>query len=296
MAEGEAQRAAGPATIGVMDSGVGGLSVLRELYTRLPAEHFDYVADQAHVPYATRPAEDVREFATGIARFLVGRGARLVVVACNTASVAALAHLRRTFAGTPFVGMDPAVKPAAAASRSGRIGVLATTGTFRSERYAYLVREFARGLEVTGCPCPGLVEIIENGRIDSPGGAALLRSFIEPMVRQGVDTLVLGCTHFPLVREQIQAAAGPGVTLIDPAPAVARQVERLLRERCETPAPAGGLAVPADRVTLFTTGRGSSALATMAAALLDRGPLPLHGLHWHDDGDLRPPTVPAPAG
>lgn len=278
------------ASIGVLDSGVGGLSVLRELRRLLPDESTDYVADQAHVPYAPRPAEEVRRFVTGISRFLLDRGAKLIVVACNTASVAALPHLRRAFPDTPFVGMDPAIKPAAAATRTGKIGVLATTGTFRSERYAYLIREFAQGVEVTGCPCPGLVELIESGRSDTPEAAALLRSFIEPMRARGVDTLVLGCTHFPLAREQIQAVAGPEIRLIDPAPAVARQVERILRQRGLLAQRAGtaeatGAPDPAPAVHLFSTGDGGI-LGSVAARILEAASTPPQSLCWRAAGTL----------
>jgi len=288
--EGQASVQTGP--IGVLDSGVGGLSVLRELRRLLPDEGIDYVADQGHVPYAPRLAEEVRRFVTGISRFLLARGVKLIVVACNTASVAALPHLRRVFPETPFVGMDPAIKPAAAATRTGKIGVLATTGTFRSERYAYLVREFAQGVEVTGCPCPGLVEMIESGRAGSPEAEALLRSFIGPMQNRGVDTLVLGCTHFPLAREQIQAVAGPGIRLIDPAPAVARQVERVLRQRGLLAARADSAATTrgpgsAAAVHLFSTGDGRALGALAARVLGETTPAP-QGLRWRTDGELEP--------
>ncbi len=280
MAEGQQDAGAGP--IGVLDSGVGGLSVLRQLRDLLPAEDLEYVADQAHVPYALRQADEVRRFATGITRFLLARRAKLIVLACNTASVAALAPLRRAFPGTPFVGMDPAVKPAAASTRTGKIGVLATTGTFRSERYAHLLREFALGIEVVTCPCPGLVELIEGGQADTAEAAALLRSFIEPMVRQGVDTLVLGCTHFPLAQAQIQAAAGPDVRLIDPSPAVARQARHLLTEH--------GLLLPPSatpgQVRLFSTAQPATRLSQMAAAILGLDPAPAQGLAWTGSDEL----------
>lgn len=277
------------APIGVLDSGVGGLSVLAELRRLLPAERLEYVADQAHVPYAPRPADEVRRLVGDLTRFLLADGAKLVVVACNTASVAALPHLRRSFPGTPFVGMDPAVKPAAAATRSGRIGVLATTGTFRSERYAYLVREFAQGIEVTACPCPGLVELIESGGRHAPETVALLRACIGPMVTRGVDTLVLGCTHFPLAREAIQTAAGPTVRLIDPAPAVARQVERILRQR-ELLAPradatAAGSGAARAPVRLFSTGNGDI-LKELAAQVLGETHLAYQALRWRGDAGL----------
>lgn len=281
--------------IGVLDSGVGGLSVLRQLRALLPAEAVEYVADQAHVPYAPRQAEEVRRFATGITRFLLARRAKLVVLACNTASVAALGPLRRAFPETPFVGMDPAIKPAAAGTHTGKIGVLATTGTFRSERYAHLLREFARGIEVVTCPCPGLVELIESGQMDTPKAAAILRSFIEPMVRQGADTLVLGCTHFPLAMAQIQAVAGPAVRLIDPSPAVARQARHLLEERRlllpETAdgaaaEPTGPGATVPGQVRLFTTGPQGTRLSQMAADVLGTAMTPVQALRWTDANDL----------
>ncbi len=241
----------------------------------------EYVADQAHVPYAPRQAEEVRAFATGITRFLLARRAKLIVLACNTASVAALGHLRRAFPETPFVGMDPAVKPAAACTRTGKIGVLATTGTFRSERYAQLLREFARDVEVEMCPCPGLVELIEGGQMDTPEAAALLRSFIEPMLRQGIDTLVLGCTHFPMAMAQIQAVAGPAVHLIDPSPAVARQARHLLTERALL-LPEDG---PPGQVRLFSTAALPGARLSQAAAhALGSVGLAVQGLRW-TDGD-----------
>jgi glutamate racemase len=217
------------------------------------------------------------------------------VLACNTASVAALAHLRRSFPGTLFVGMDPAVKPAAAGTRTGKIGILATSGTFRSERYAHLLREYARGVEVVMCPCPGLVELIEGGRIDTPEAATALRGFIEPMVRQGIDTLVLGCTHFPLAMAQIQAAAGPAVRLVDPSPAVARQAQRLLEEHgllrppnvgatIAEPDAGSGLLPP--QVRLFTTGPQGDGLRQMAATVLGIPSLPLQTLRWTDEDSL----------
>ncbi|NLF17521.1 MAG: glutamate racemase [Lentisphaerae bacterium] len=257
-----APAAAGP--IGVFDSGLGGLSVLREIRRLLPAESVLYLADQGHVPYAPRPAGEVAGFAEAITRGLLAAGAKIVVVACHTASVAALGDLRRRFPGVPFVGMDPAIKPAIAATRSGRIGVLATAGTFRSGRYASLVREHAHGYTVIDCPCPGLVERIEAGLGDSIETAELLRGCLEPLRAQGVDTLVLGCTHFPLIRETIQRVTGPAITLVDPAPAVARQVGRLLA--------AGGLSAPAagpsPTLRLVTTGDGRR-LGELAGRLLD---------------------------
>jgi glutamate racemase len=216
--------------IGILDSGVGGLSVLRHVRAQLPAEHLLYFADQANVPYGPRPAEEVCRFCHGITDFFLKRQAKLIVVACNTASAAALGYLRKTFPDVPFVGMEPAVKPGAGQTRNGKVGVLATVGTFKSERYTRLVEQYAREVEVWENPCIGLVQQIEARRLDTPDTEALLRHCLEPMLAAGVDTLVLGCTHYPFVMPLIQQIAGPEVLVIDPAPAVARQTGRVLEK------------------------------------------------------------------
>jgi len=220
-----------PRPIGVFDSGVGGLSILRELRRQLPQENLLYVADQAHVPYGQRPLAQVRQFSEAISRFLLAQNAKLIVVACNTASAAALTELRQTFPDVPFVGMEPAVKPAARQTRSGRVGVLATATTFASERYADLMARFAGDVIVLEDPCRGLVDLIESGQIDSPQTEQLLAEVVTPMLVAGVDTLVLGCTHYPFVIPLLERLSGPTVSIIDPAPAIARQTERLLRQR-----------------------------------------------------------------
>lgn len=217
--------------IGVFDSGVGGLSILRELYHHLPHENFLYVADQAHVPYGIRPLVEIQQFSEAISRFLLAQDAKLIVVACNTASAAALTELRQTFPGVLFVGMEPAVKPAAQQTRSGRVGVLATASTFASERYADLMARFASSVIVLEDPCLGLVDLIEAGQIDTPTTEQLLNAIIRPMLASGVDTLVLGCTHYPFVIPLLKRLSGPTITIIDPAPAIARQTERLLRQQ-----------------------------------------------------------------
>lgn len=204
------------------------LRAIRQLY---PAESLIYFADQAHVPYGPRPLEEVRAFAEGITRFLLGQGAELVVVACNTASAAALHHLRQTFPEVPFVGMEPAVKPAAGQTRSGVVGVLATPATFQGALYASVVERFASGVTVLQDTCPGLVQQIEAGRTASRAVYAILRRALEPMLAQGIDTVVLGCTHYPFVIPAIQEIVGREVRVIDPAPAVARQAGRLLEAR-----------------------------------------------------------------
>ena len=216
------------APIGIFDSGVGGLSVLREIRLQIPSESVLYIADQIHVPYGPRGLEEVRAFSEGITRFLLGRGAKLVIVACNTASAAALHHLRQTFPATPFVGMEPAVKPAAESTHTGVVGVLATPATFQSVLYASVVERFASGVTILQDTCPGLVGQIEKGELDTAATREILEKALRPMLERRIDTVVLGCTHYPFVIPLIQQIIGPQVRVIDPAPAVARQTARLL--------------------------------------------------------------------
>ena len=214
--------------IGIFDSGVGGLSVLRAIREQLPDENVIYFADQEHVPYGPRRLEEVREFSEAITRFLIDQGAKLIVVACNTASAAALHSLRQTLTDIPFVGMEPAVKPAAEVTRTGVVGVLATPATFQGALYASVVERFAGNVTLLQDTCPGLVQQIEKGELDTAETRQILESALRPMLDRGIDTVVLGCTHYPFVIPLIQEIVGPEVRVIDPAPAVARQVTRLL--------------------------------------------------------------------
>jgi glutamate racemase len=226
------------APIGIFDSGVGGISVLREIRALLPAEHLIYYADSGHCPYGGKPREQIVARACAITERLLERGAKLVVVACNTATIAAVEHLRATYP-MPFVGMEPAVKPAAAVTRSGVVGVLATGAALAGEKFHHLVAAHARDVRVITQPCPGLVEQVESGALDTPQTRALVESYVEPLLAQGADVLVLGCTHYPFLRPLIGALAGPGVTLLDTGAAVARQVCRVL-ERDEALSTTGG--------------------------------------------------------
>ena len=218
------------ALIGVFDSGVGGLSVLRAIWQELPFEPVIYLADQMHVPYGPRPIEEVRAFSLEIVHFFLKQGVKLIVVACNAASAASLRQLRETFPGTPFVGMEPAVKPAAETTHSGVVGVLATPATFQGELYASVVERFASDVLLLQHTCPGLVNQIENGDLDGVDTRKILEDALLPMLPLGIDTVVLGCTHYPFVIPLIQAIVGNEVRVIDPAPAVARQTRRLLEE------------------------------------------------------------------
>ena len=214
--------------IGVFDSGIGGLSVLRAIRSILPSQPVIYLADQVHVPYGRRPLSEVQAFSKAITSYLLDEGAALIVVACNTASAAALHELRQTFPQTPFVGMEPAVKPAAQSTRSGIVGVLATPATFDGALYTATVARFASDVTILQDTCPGLVAEIESGQPDSPRAASILENALRPMLAQGIDTIVLGCTHYPFTIPLIAKIAGPEIEVIDPAPAVALQVKRLL--------------------------------------------------------------------
>ena len=214
--------------IGIFDSGVGGLSVLREIRIQIPSESVLYLADQGHVPYGPRGMEEVRRFSEEITRFLLDLGVKLIVVACNAASAAALRYLRQTFPQMSFVGMEPAVKPAAEYTHTGVVGVLATPATFQGALYASVVERFGSGVTILQDTCPGLVGQIEKGELDSPATREILEKALRPMLERGIDTVVLGCTHYPFVIPLVNQIVGPEVRVIDPAPAVVRQIVRLL--------------------------------------------------------------------
>jgi glutamate racemase len=217
--------------LGVFDSGVGGLSVVRELIQQAPAQPIIYFADQVHAPYGQRSLAEIRCLAEGIARFLLREGARIIVVACNTASAAALRSLRESFPDTPFVGMEPAIKPAAQHTRTGHVGVIATSATFQGELFASLMDRFAAGITVHAQACPELVPLIEAGELGSQHTRSALRDYLAPLMDAGIDELVLGCTHYPFLRPLIEEVVGAGVEIVDPAPAVARQTVRVLAGR-----------------------------------------------------------------
>lgn len=245
------------ASVGVFDSGVGGLSVLAEIRRQSPDLDLVYLADQAWAPYGERDLDEVRERSVAISRYLLERGCDPVVVACNSASAAALHHLRDVFPHNRFVGMEPAVKPAASQSETGVIGVLATDATFQGELYASVVDRHANGTEVVEQACPGLAAAVERLGPDHPDTIRLLGSYVEPLRRARVDTIVLGCTHYPFLMPALRGLAGHGVTVIDPAPAVAKQAIRLLGDDV------GG----DGRITLLTTGEPDR-FATQVESLL----------------------------
>jgi glutamate racemase len=223
-------RRASDAPVAVFDSGVGGLSVLGEINRLLPNESLLYVADCGHIPYGEKSPEFIRQRCMIIAEFFRQQGAKALVLACNTATAAAAAQLREHYPDWPIIGMEPAVKPAAAATRSGVVGVLATTGTLQSARFAALLDRFAANIRVVTQPCPGLVELIEAGDLTSPALRALLCSYVEPLLAEGCDTIILGCTHYPFLKPLLREIIPVSTSLIDTGHAVARQLQRLLAE------------------------------------------------------------------
>lgn len=252
------------APIGVFDSGLGGLSVWRELDAMIPAEKVLYIADSAYVPYGTRSPEEIRARSIAVSKFLIDRGVKLVVVACNTASAIAIDDLRSRFPDTQFVGLEPAVKPAVGMSLTGRVGVLATPRTVSGDRLRVLIEHWADGVKVHSIAGNGMVELVEAGKLGGSEVDNVLAPILDPMLEQEIDVLVLGCTHYPFLREAIQQYVGSMIRVIDSGEAIARrtmnllQEDRLLHERGEL----GSL-------TMFTTGDADDA-SRVASQLLGR--------------------------
>jgi glutamate racemase len=216
--------------IGVMDSGVGGISVLKHIHALLPHENLIYFADSKYAPYGSKTPEEIIARCMEIADFLLQKDIKALVVACNTATAAAIDELRETF-DIPIIGMEPAVKPAAEASKNGVIGVLATVGTLKSAQFAALLESYGRNVKVVTQACVGLVECIERGEIGTPETKALIRQYTAPLLAEGADTIVLGCTHYPFVKDAIQDIVGDKIKLIDTGAAVAKQLKRQLQEK-----------------------------------------------------------------
>ncbi|MEJ2590651.1 MAG: glutamate racemase [Candidatus Thiodiazotropha sp.] len=215
--------------IGIFDSGVGGLSVLHHVRALLPRESLVYVADRGHIPYGNKSNDYITQRATLIADFLLQQPVKAIVVACNTATAAAVHTLRERYP-IPIIGMEPGVKPAIAQSRTGLIGILATEGTLGSGKFKYLLERHANGADIFIKPCNGWVEEIERGRQDSAETARMVRETLEPLLAKGVDTLVLGCTHYPFLRRTIEQAAGDDIAIIDTGHAVATHLRRRLHQ------------------------------------------------------------------
>jgi glutamate racemase len=274
--------------IGIFDSGVGGLSVLRAIRAQMPNESVIYFGDQGHIPYGPRPMEQIRDFSEAITNFLLERDAKIIVVACNTASAAALAYLRERFPEVKFVGMEPAVKPAAERTQTGRVGVLATPATFQGALYASVVERFANGVGLFQNTCIGLVQQIEQGNLNGAETRKILEDALHPMLEKNIDTVVLGCTHYPFVIPLIQEIVGENVRVIDPAPSVAKQAQRLLE---------AGKVVNESRskggINLFTSG-DANVLKSQLPLLLDENGDELNlskweveRVEWLDDSEIK---------
>lgn len=215
--------------IGIFDSGSGGLSVLREILRILPKEKYVYYSDNANCPYGEKSVEFIRNRAREITRLLISKGAQIIVVACNTATAAAISVLREEFP-VKFIGMEPAIKPAALSSKTGVIGVLATAGTLKASRYLNIKEMFGDGTKIAEHVGEGFVELVENGILDGPEAEETVKKSVLPLVAAGADRIVLGCTHYPFLRKVIERVAGPGVQVIDPAPAVARHLAEVMKQ------------------------------------------------------------------
>jgi len=253
------------APVGIFDSGLGGLSVLRAVRAHLPAEPLVYVADSSYAPYGERDDDFIAERTLAIGEWLASQGAKALVVACNTATAQSIALVRARMT-IPLVGVEPGIKPAAIASRSRTVGVLATQSTLRSARFQALLERHAAGCRVLCQPGHGLVQAVERGEVDSPELLALLRGYLQPMLDAGADTLVLGCTHYPFLDAAIRSIVGDRMTLVDTGAAVARQLQRVLDERALRAGPsADGSAAP---VRFCSTGEGGL-LRALSAALLN---------------------------
>lgn len=264
--------------IGIFDSGAGGLSVLREIRNLMPHENMVYFGDQGHVPYGPRPMGQIQEFSEEITRSLLARSSKIIVVACNTASAAALTYLRQTFPQVQFVGMEPAVKPAAEKTQTGRVGVLATPATFQGALYASVVERFANGVELFQNTCNGLVQQIEMGNLNGAETRKILEDALHPMLEKNIDTVVLGCTHYPFVIPLIEEIVGEKVRVIDPAPAVARQAKRLLE--------AGGkLNQRGGRVRYVTSGDAESVRSILKLLLDVDGEV--ETVTWRNDREIQ---------
>ncbi len=219
--------------IGVMDSGVGGLSVLKHIHQRMPQENLIYFADSKYAPYGDKTSVQIENRVYSIAKFLLTHGAKALVIACNTATASAAQKLRdkHAFLDLPIIAMEPAVKPASAATKTGVVGVLATVGTLQSAQFAALLDSYGQDIQVVTQACTGLVECIERGELSSDSTRKLLQQYTQPLLDQGADTLVLGCTHYPFVKPLIQDIVGKSIQIIDTGEAVAKHLQNTLAEK-----------------------------------------------------------------
>lgn len=264
-----------PFRIGIFDSGVGGLSIVHAVRKAQPAESTLYFADQAHVPYGMRSFEEIARFSEAITRFLLAQGADMIVIACNTATAAALSHLRETFPDIPFVGLEPAIKSAVKQTRSNIIGVLATPVTLKGPLFSAAAARIPNHIQLIKQSVPGLVDQIECGKIGHPDMVIILQNALQPLLSRQADTIVLGCTHYHLVTKQIQKITGPDVVVIDPSAAITRRVQHVINQMER---PSNQTQTPEH--ILFTSGDPES-LQHMAQTLANLDGLPRQAL-WKD--------------
>lgn len=267
--------------IGIFDSGVGGLSVWREIRRQLPDESTLYLADQAHVPYGPRGREEIRDYCETISQYLLAQDCKAIVVACNTASAAALKDLRERFPGEITIGMEPAVKPAAALTKSGVIGIMATEATFQGRLFLATAGRHTHDRQLINQVCHGLADHIETGDLQGKALDALLGGFLRPILDAGADTVVLACTHYPFALPSIRRLCGEDVKVIDPAPAVARYLGQQLNEHKRKVTTARQT-----RHRFLTTAKPAHFVET-AEKLIGKLPGPVGALQWQD-GQLRP--------
>ena len=258
--------------IGIFDSGAGGLSVWKELIKLLPSEHYFYISDSAYCPYGPKSKDLIVKRTTAISRFLIESGAEIIVVACNTATAGAITELRQQF-DIPFVGMEPAVKPAAIETQTGVIGVLATQGTFNGRLYIHTSEKFARkkDIKIVERVGEGLVELVEQGKTETPEAEALVKKYLDPMIAAGADYVVLGCTHYPFLINAINKVSDNKIKVINPAPAVAKQTKILLDKERQSNKNKKSYRRDSDEETntISTTGSNIEILKDMALKIVD---------------------------
>ncbi len=265
--------------IGVFDSGVGGLWILKHLQAKLPDYNYIFFADQGHVPYGLRSMDEIQLFSKVITNFLINKNCKVIVIACNTASAASLLYLRQKFPEILFVGMEPAIKPAIEITHTGKIGVLATPATFQGELYSSVVERFAKDVEIFKDTCPGLVEQIENGNTDTTETKNILNKAILPMLEKNIDTIVLGCTHYPFVIPKIKEIVGEGVNVIDPTSAIVRRVTQILNENNLS----GGESIES-KIEIFTSGDADKMKPVLSKLFTEN--LEIKKIDWKNDLEL----------
>lgn len=216
--------------IGVFDSGVGGISVLRELVKQMPSEDYIYFGDSANAPYGTKPPDVVKKLTMDNVRFLLDSGAKSIVVACNTATSAAVAELRKIYPDIPLVGIEPAIKPAVLYKKDSCVAVMATPMTLKQEKFQKLMARYKDMADIIPLPCPGLMEFVERGNLDSEELAGYLRKLFCTLNHKKIDSVVLGCTHYPFLKNAIQKAVGNEVVIFDGGEGTAREMKRRLSE------------------------------------------------------------------